>query len=421
MRTQLFVILFLVIEVAEAQNATGVKFEQGLSWAQVQEKAKQENKYIFVDVFTTWCGPCKLMDRDVFPRQKVGEFFNAYFISVKVQADTTEKDTEEVRKWHEAARALAKAYNISSYPTFLFFDPEGELVHRLNGGSPTGEEFIAKAEAALGGYHRQKRQFQTGERDPAFLLGLIKSAQLMNDRETLPAVTNEYLATQQDLLTEENLRLISTATARTTDPGFAVLRDRADRADSVLGEGTSREIVRTVVFDELVFPHLKINGVKKDYGGGMVSYSGEVNKDVDWEEIEKRLNLEFPDLAEEIMVTSKPMYYKWLQDWPAFVSSVSSYRSKIDKTRLNSYANDVFLFSEDPQSLRQALGWSRGTLVGDNKKNPLFLSTYANLLYKTGKKEEAIKVMEEAAELAGEGGGHLTEVIAKMKSGKETW
>lgn len=420
MKIQLLFFLFFTVGVAHAQKATGVTFETDISWAQVQEKAKKENRYIFVDVFTTWCGPCKLMDKNVFPQEKAGEFFNAFFVNVKVQADVTKKDSELVRRWYKDAQNMVATYNVDSYPTYLFFNPRGELVHRINGASPTVEEFLPKAEVALSGYPMQKWQYVSGSKDPESLLRVMKSAQLMNDREFLPVVTNEYLATQKDLLTEENLKLIAASTRKTTDPGFPVLRHQADKADLVLGKGVSGRIVKTVVFDEIVLPHLKINGIKKDYGG-MYEYIGKVNENVDWGKIEESLNLAFSDLSEDILITSKPMYYRWANNWPEFVSSVSSYRDRLNKKQLNNYANDVFLFCEDPESLEKALEWSKFLLDGEHKQDISFLSTYADLLYKTGKKEKAIKTMEEAVALSGVKESHLTETLGKMKSGKKTW
>ncbi|MDX5437113.1 MAG: thioredoxin fold domain-containing protein, partial [Pontibacter sp.] len=371
MRTRvLLIVLLLFAGIAKAQDATGVQFEHGLSWKQIQEKAKKENKYIFVDVFTTWCGPCKLMDRDIFPQEKVGDFFNAHFVNVKVQADATAKDSEEVKKWYKDAQALVASYSIDSYPTFLFFNPQGELVHRLNGGSPTADDFIAKSETALSGYHKQKRRFQSGDRNPEFLLSLVKSAQLMNDRETLPVVANEYLSLQKNLLTEENLKLVALATRKTTDPGFAVLKEHAAKADAVLGAGVSSRMVKEIVFDEVVFPQLMINGMKQDYGGGMVAYRGEAKDKVDWSSIEKELRSKFPDLVEDIMMTSKPFYYKRRKDWPAYTSYIAAHRHKIEQAQLNSYANDVFLFCEDPQSLQKATAWAKELAVSKEKQKP---------------------------------------------------
>src|SRR5437016_7533889 len=70
-------------------DSKGVQFEKNLNWQQVLAKAKAENKYIFLDCFATWCGPCKLMDKNVYPNDTVGNYFNQNFISVKVQMDET--------------------------------------------------------------------------------------------------------------------------------------------------------------------------------------------------------------------------------------------------------------------------------------------------------------------------------------------
>src|SRR6266540_4082157 len=59
-----------------AQHYNGIKWVTGLTWQQVKQKAKAENKYIFLDIFTTWCGPCKMMEKNVYSNDTVGDFFN---------------------------------------------------------------------------------------------------------------------------------------------------------------------------------------------------------------------------------------------------------------------------------------------------------------------------------------------------------
>ena len=140
-------LLFLAPLGLMAQDK-GVNFEHELSWKEVQAKAKAENKYIFIDCFTTWCGPCKYMAANVFPQQEVGDFFNAKFVRVKVQMDNTPGDADHIKSWYDDADKIAKDYSIMAYPTFLYFTPDGKLVHRVVGGGEA-KDFIARSANAL--------------------------------------------------------------------------------------------------------------------------------------------------------------------------------------------------------------------------------------------------------------------------------
>ncbi len=98
----------------EVESKDGMKFEHG-SWTEILAKAKKENKYIIVDCFTTWCGPCKYMDSKIFPTKEAGDFFNANYLNVKIQFDSTANDNAEVKSWRKDMKAIEKEYAINAY------------------------------------------------------------------------------------------------------------------------------------------------------------------------------------------------------------------------------------------------------------------------------------------------------------------
>ena len=83
---QLLSLLFLIPCYVFCQER-GIDFVENLSWQQVKEKAKQEQKYIMIDCYTSWCGPCKVMDQTTFKDPEVAKIANEGFVAVKVQFD----------------------------------------------------------------------------------------------------------------------------------------------------------------------------------------------------------------------------------------------------------------------------------------------------------------------------------------------
>ncbi len=98
----------------------GVKFETS-SFNEALSKAKREGKLLFLDCYTTWCGPCKMMTRDIFPQPEVGRVFNERFVSIKIDMEKGE------------GIELAKRYEVKAYPTMLLIDGEGKVVKTILG------------------------------------------------------------------------------------------------------------------------------------------------------------------------------------------------------------------------------------------------------------------------------------------------
>lgn len=107
----------------EKNAATGIQFQE-LSLKDAMAKAKKEHKLIFVDVYTTWCGPCKLLKKNTFPDKKLGDYYNKNFISIAADAEKGE--------WIK----FAEDNRVQGYPTMMILDAEGKEIGRTMGYMP---------------------------------------------------------------------------------------------------------------------------------------------------------------------------------------------------------------------------------------------------------------------------------------------
>jgi thiol:disulfide interchange protein len=114
---------------AIAQNRE-ISFKEA-DWKSQLATAKKDNKIIFFDAYTSWCGPCKMMAKDIFTRDSVADLFNQTFLNVKYDMEKGE------------GPELQKKYGVSAYPTYLFINADGEVVHKIVGSMPA-KEFIAE-------------------------------------------------------------------------------------------------------------------------------------------------------------------------------------------------------------------------------------------------------------------------------------
>jgi tetratricopeptide (TPR) repeat protein len=141
-----------------------------------------------------------------------------------------------------------------------------------------------------------------------------------------------------------------------------------------------------------------------------------------WNSIKTTINKKYPEYSEEVISSGKVLYYRSKKDWPGFQNAVLAYMkdycSKASPDELNAFAWTVFENCKDMTCVTEALEWSRRSFK--DKENPMFIDTYANIIYKLGKKEEAIKWEEKALALSNNDKGYQ-ETLDKMKKGVKTW
>jgi thioredoxin-related protein len=204
------ILLFLLANVYGQDQ--GIQFEKDLTWDQVLAKAKAENKHVFVDCYATWCGPCKAMDKNIYPVPEVGDYFNQHFVSVKIQMDKTPKDDETTRRWHKEAEKLKAQYQVVAFPTFLFFSSDGQLVHKGLGGYEI-DGFLDLANTALNPkmqYYKLLADFNERKIDPSLLKSLSRMEYKFGNQDNAKKIAKYYIdkASLLDLITKDDIGLI---------------------------------------------------------------------------------------------------------------------------------------------------------------------------------------------------------------------
>jgi thioredoxin-related protein len=195
---------------------------RAITYKQALEAAKTENKLVFMDFYTDWCGPCKLMAREVFPTKTVGNYFNEKFVSLKVNAEKGE------------GIALAKKYAPKAYPTFVVIDAQENEVFRTSGYSPTDEfiELIKRLMDPSLTPEKMQQMYESGNRSAslikayaAYMMEELNESGLRGDsytarRKEIIDIVQNYFETLTDnqKLSEENIFVYRNYTPRTTDP-----------------------------------------------------------------------------------------------------------------------------------------------------------------------------------------------------------
>ena len=155
------------------------------SWATVKEKAVKENRMIFMDCYTSWCGPCKGLAQNVFPRLEVGKFLNSHFVCCKYDMEKGE------------GIMLYKKYkdNIPGFPTMLVINPADEsIVHKVVGYTEP-DALIAALQDGLDGKTLAvfQKRYDAGERSLELIKDYCKALDVAYDQNMKEKVVRGYI------------------------------------------------------------------------------------------------------------------------------------------------------------------------------------------------------------------------------------
>lgn len=414
-RLSVFLSLFqcLLNYTAAAQSdstSQGVQWTEGLSWEEVKAKAKKENKYIFIDAFATWCGPCKMMDRDIYPHFRAGHAMNEHFLNLKVQMDKTIIDNEQVKGWYATAERMMKEYKIDAFPSYLFFSPDGNLVHKETGYKDL-QSFMRLSELARDPQkplmYAKYEDYKKGKKDLEMLGELaLFTRKLIGDTKVANEMARDYKVGYLDKLQKEDISknhidFMSKFPdlVHSKDQFFMLAYYHPQKFDSLSGKGYANWFVNHVIKKEELDNQILINGKA-------------VTRFPNWDKMQKRINKKYKkEDARKLVLQYKVDYYRNLFiDWPLW----AKYKDEMIKAyplkppynlevyiQINGHGGawHAFLQCPDTTVLNKALEWVDLALKLEGQDHTAYLDTKANLLYKLGRKSEAIEIEKKAVDI----------------------
>jgi thiol-disulfide isomerase/thioredoxin len=200
----------------ESSKETGVAFLT--DYKQAQAESAKTGKPIFLDAYTTWCAPCKAMEKDIFTKASIKSLLETDFVPLRL-------DMEK-----EPGISIAKQFNVSLYPTLIVLQGGKEL-HRGVGfmGVSALQAFAKTSLDATTQWQTLNQRFENGDRDPALLNQLLSYAKKTN----IPAYETyilAYLRSTNGWSTLEGQELVLQGIQTVSTPLFDSLRYQMRRS-----------------------------------------------------------------------------------------------------------------------------------------------------------------------------------------------
>ncbi|MFC4687365.1 thioredoxin family protein [Epilithonimonas pallida] len=368
-----FFILF-VFQLVFSQKS--IKFEES-NFASILAKAKTEKKLVFMDAYASWCGPCKLMEKNVFTDENVADFYNKNFINVRIDMEKGE------------GKELAMKYGVRSYPTFLFLNAEGEIVGKELGYIKS-EEFLE-----LGKKNNNpqlvntnlKDEFLKGKLDPAGLLNFI-SLYASKDPVLAKQASEKYFSNKKDKsFSGEEVNALLNFTQSVDDANYKVFVANKAAITELLPENNYKQ------FDN----YLKLMKL-------VTSATNEKTKTIDDSKVLKDGEGLFPkdELIKSLNIY-KLNYYSAHENFPAYEKTALEYYKNPDEFNNNELLGAASTLAEkstDRIALQTAARWAEKVVMSQESYDST--SILATLYDKLGKKEEAKMFAGMAANFAKE-------------------
>lgn len=370
MKLRILSLFFLCFTLTTFGQQTGIVF-RNLTLEQAQAQAKAEHKLVFLHGFATWCHFCEYMKDSVYVQKDVGDFVNEHFIPIRMDLEKEGKDLNR--------RLLA-----SSYPQLVFFDANGEIVHRV-AGQKSAFTFLQLCNDALDPakqYRTFEQKFKNGTATQAEVGAFFK---MMNGAamDAQPTFSKYFMALSDSaFLTASNFRLFNDYLRDVEQP--AMKRFMSKRAE----------------FSRLTSADSVDNRILNNYNSSLMMIAQRLDS-AKFYGMENQLKASGLDLADKIIAYASLNLHKMKSEYAAYQQEAVPFIEKYcrgDHRRLSEVAYNIYDKGTDPEILKKAEGWAREAVsLSENYRNYQALSC---ILYKNGKKAEALAAVNKALEWA---------------------
>lgn len=393
----IFLIPFLSFSISVIAQTKSINFEH-VSFAELKAKAQKEHKLIFVDAYTTWCGPCKQMAKNVFTNDAVADFYNFSFINAKIDMEKGE------------GIELAKQYEVKCYPNLLFIDGDGNIVHRV-AGSMSAKEFInlgKETQYPEKCFSYYTKNFDANKTNADFLAKYIEARE--NTCLESQDLVKEYFAQQK----EENL---------TSQANWDMIVYHINDMESKVFDFVIAHKQKYIdLFTEKAV-NGKIDEVSESALSAIIKTTPFDSKK--YNDTKAKIETFHTPNTKLIFVEADMKLAEHDNNWDDYaklaLANVDAYYLK-NANELNSIAWNFYEKIEDKEALAKAEVWA--SKACELEKTYANLDTYAAVLYKVGKKDLALQNANRAIEVAKkekyteEDYKGTSELIEKIKGGK---
>jgi thioredoxin-related protein len=345
-------------------------------WDEAFKTAKNEGKSVFLYAYTSWCEPCEEMEEYTFDDLEVVNYHTTNFINLSM-------DFEEY-----PGLELEELYEVDVFPTFLYFDENGGLIHR-GCGSMNASELLALNKAAMTdsfnlNFYNEK--YKAGDRSVDFMmayLSLLDEMCLNTERFASNYLANVPL---EQLSEPTNWAVFSAHHWDVFSDQFKYLFKERKAFEDQLG----KKVVDAKIYDTYLALYQEIYVAEELHEFAMRALLNSINEIqfIGSDTLKTMMNLHFFEITE---------------DWSNYADTAIEWVGMTDEKdpdELNDLIWKFYLFVDDKNQLQIASTWANEMVEKDPQPNTI--DTYASILFKLGDQKKAIELEKQAIELAKE-------------------